>query len=187
MRLVTGAPIRVRNHQTLSYPGSVERAAEPKGGTERELLLGWLAFHRDALASKCDGVSLDDLIRSGLGGSTMSLLGLVRHLTEMERVYFTYCIGGGELEFVYGPYDDGGPDGDFDNLRPEMVDPSMAAWQSECKHADQLIAQQATLDTPGAGRPRSLRENLLKVIQEYARHNGHADLIRQSIDGSTGE
>jgi len=165
----------------------VQRVAEPEGGNERELLLGWLAFHRDALASKCDGVSLQDLIRTGLGGSTMSLLGLVRHLTEMERVYFTYCIGGGELEFVYGPYDDDSPDGDFDNLRPDMVDPSMDAWRREREHADGLIAQQATLDDLGAGSKRSIRECLLKVIQEYARHNGHADLIRQSIDGVTGE
>jgi Protein of unknown function (DUF664) len=165
----------------------MQRAPEPKGGGERALLLGWLAFHRDALAAKCDGVSPGDLIQTGLGGSALSLLGLVRHLTEMERVYFTYCIEGGELEWVYGPYDDDGPAGDFDNLSPEMVEPSFAAWRREREHADRLITQQPSLDAIGAGNARSLRENLLKVIQEYARHNGHADLIRESIDGSVGE
>jgi hypothetical protein len=163
------------------------RAPEPDGGTERELLVGWLAFHRDALSTKCEGVSPQDLVRTGLGGSAMSLLGLVRHLTEMERVYFTYCIGGGELEWVYGPYEDDGPAGDFDNLRPDMVEPSFEAWRRERAHADRLIAEQDSLDAPGAGSTRSLRENLLKVLQEYARHNGHADLIRESIDGATGE
>ena len=117
----------------------------------------------------------------------MSLLGLVRHLTEMERVYFTYCIGGGELEWVYGPYEDDGPAGDFDNLRPGMIEPSLEAWRREREHADRLIAGQESLDAPGAGSKRTIRENLLKVIQEYARHNGHADLFRESIDGTTGE
>ncbi len=105
----------------------------------------------------------------------------------MERVYFTYGIGGGELEWVYEPYEDGGPAGDFDNLRQDMVDSSFEAWRRECAHADRLIARHESLDAPGAGSRRSLRENLLKVIQEYARHNGYADLIRESIDGATGE
>jgi uncharacterized protein DUF664 len=165
----------------------VQRAPEPDGGNEEELLLGWLAFHRDALAGKCEGVSPVDLVRGGLGGSAMSLLGLVRHMTEMERVYFTYCLGGGELEWVYGPYDDDGPAGDFDNLGPDMVESSFEAWQRERRHADDLIAQQDSLGVPPAGSTRTLRANLLKVIQEYARHNGHADLIRESIDGVTGE
>lgn len=163
------------------------RAAEPETNDERELLLGWLAFHRDALAAKCDGVDPAALVRTGLGGSTMSLLGLVRHLTEMERVYFAYCVGGGELAFVYGPYDEGGPDGDFDGLTPEMVEPSIAAWHSERDAADALIASAADLDAIRSGGSRSLRWCLVKVIQEYARHNGHADLIRQSIDGAVGE
>jgi hypothetical protein len=163
------------------------RTDEPDSGDERSLLLGWLAFHRDALRAKCDGVAASDLIRSGLGGSTMSLLGLVRHMTEMERVYFTWCLGGGELEWVYGPYEDGQPAGDFDDLDISMVAASLAAWELERARADELIAGIGSLDDPGLGSQRSLRENLLKVVQEYARHNGHADLIRQSIDGAIGE
>jgi hypothetical protein len=68
-----------------------------------------------------------------------------------------------------------------------MIGPSFAAWHREREEADRLIAAVDSLDERGRGRPRTLRENLLKVIQEYARHNGHADLMRQSIDGSTGE
>lgn len=151
------------------------------------MLLGWLAFHRDALAAKCEDVSPEDLVRTGLGGSALSLLGLVRHMTEMERVYFSYCIGGGELEFVYGPYEDGEPAGDFDELTPDMVASSFEAWRAERETADALIASVASLDEPGRGSRRSLRSCLLKVFQEYARHNGHADLIRESIDGVVGE
>jgi hypothetical protein len=103
----------------------VERAPEPTTSDDRHLLLGWLAFHRDALGSNCDGLAPQDLVRHGLGGSKLSLLGLVRQLTEMERVYFTHCTDGEPLEFVYGPYEDGGPEGDLDDLTPYMVAPSL--------------------------------------------------------------
>jgi hypothetical protein len=161
--------------------------SDPPDGDERTVLLGWLAFHRATTAAKCAGVSPSDLVRTGVGGSTMSLLGLVRHLTEMERVYAVFALGGGDLEFVYGPYVDGGPEGDFDDLTVDMADPSLAAWHAERAVADALISAHPTLDTPGAGNGRSVRWNLVKLLQEYARHNGHADLIRQSIDGATGE
>jgi hypothetical protein len=164
-----------------------QRVPEPADGDERAVLAGWLAFHRDALAAKCDGVSPDDMIRTGLGGTTMSLLGLVRHLTEMERVYGNWALaGGGELEFLYGPYEDGKPDGDFDELTVAKVDPSFATWRAECDATDRALASTG-LDEAGRGNRRTARWNLVKLVQEYARHNGHADLIRQSIDGTTGE
>ena len=115
----------------------MSRAPEPGAGDERELLLGWLGYHRDALEAKCDGVSHDDLVRTGLGGSSMSLLGLVRHLTEMEHAYFRHALGGvdrradGELDMVYGPYEDGRPEGDFDDLTPAMVDPSIHGYLND--------------------------------------------------------
>ena len=165
----------------------MRRVEEPDDGAERELLLGWLAFHRDALEANCDGVDADDLVRSGLAGSTMSLLGLVRHLTEMERVYLGYCLQGGELELVYGPYEEGEPAGDFDGLSPEMVEESFAAWRDERAAAVATIATVESMEEVAAPALRSLRWCLMKVIQEYARHNGHADLIRESVDGWTGE
>ncbi len=150
------------------------------------MLLGWLDFHRAIIHTKCEGVAPSDLIRSGFGGSTMSLLGLVRHLTEMERVYGVYPILGGDLDLVYGPYEDGRPEGDFDDLTVEMVEPSLAALNAERAAADVLVAT-VSLDEIAPGNARSVRWNLVKLLQEYARHNGHADLIRQSIDGTTGE
>jgi len=166
----------------------VDRTPEPAADLdERQLLLTWLAFHRDALAAKCEGVGPAELVRTGLGGTTMSLLGLVRHLTEMERAYFVHAIAGtGGLTSVYGPYVEGEPEGDFDNLNTDDVQPSFDAWFAERRAADELLAR-PSLDAIGTGNRRSLRWNLLMVIQEYARHNGHADLIRQSIDGQAGQ
>ncbi len=164
-----------------------ERAQEPREGSERALLLAWLAFHRGALEAKCTGLRPEELVEASVAPSALSLLGLVRHMTEMERVYLVYALGGGELAFVYGTYDEGAPAPDFDELEPAMVEQSFQLWHREREAADELIAGHASLDEPGAGNRLSVRWNLLKVILEYARHNGHADLVRESIDGATGE
>lgn len=105
----------------------------------------------------------------------------------MEHVYLGYCLTGGELDFVYGPYDEGEPAGDIDALTVEMVAESFERWRLERTAADALIAAVESMDEVEGSAIRSLRWCLLKTIQEYARHNGHADLIRQSIDGTTGE
>jgi hypothetical protein len=165
----------------------VTRAAEPPDADERELLLGWLTFHRDALAAKCDGLSSDELVAAAALPSRLTLLGLVRHLTEMERVYATYALGPpGPLRLVYGDYEDGGPGWDFD-VNASLVGESMAAWARERSAADEAIAARESLDDASGANGRSLRWNLLKLVGEYARHNGHADLLRERIDGVTGE
>jgi hypothetical protein len=164
-----------------------ERAQQPPDGDERSILLGWLSFHRDALEVKCRGLDATQLVARSAPPSPMSLLGLVRHMTEMERVYATYSLGPkGELRLVWGEYTDGGPEWDFD-ADASMVEESMAAWAGEKRAADQRITQHSGLDSIGPASGSSLRWNLLKLIGEYARHNGHADLIRERIDGQTGE
>jgi hypothetical protein len=161
---------------------------EPLEGDERAIVLGWLAFHRQATADKCVGLSDEQLVLASVPPSKLTLLGLIRHLTEMERVYGTWAIGGGgDLEFVYGPYEEGGREGDLDDLTPDMVAQSIDAWNRELARNDELIGAVNSLDQKGAGNGRSVRWNLVKLMQEYARHNGHADLIRESIDGTTGE
>ena len=162
------------------------RAPEPAADDERGVLSGWLAFHRDALAAKCDGLSPDRLVETAVPPSTLSLLGLVRHMTEMERVYGAYALGGprGSLRLVYCTDDD--PEADIEGIDASMVGPSMAAWQAERASVDELLAA-AALDDPAVGNRRSVRWNVAKLLQEYARHNGHADLIRQAIDGAVGE
>jgi hypothetical protein len=169
-------------------PGGLmaERAPEPGAEAgERELLLGWLAFHRDALAAKCDGMTPQQLVRLAVPPSDLSLLGLVRHLTEMERVYLVRALAGGELRLVYCTAAE--PDGDIVGLTPDLSTASLDRWHEERAHADRLLAAAGSLEAVAPGNQHSVRWNLVKVIQEYARHNGHADLIRQSIDGAIGE
>lgn len=165
----------------------MERIPEPPDGDERGILLGWLAFHRDALRAKCAGLSAAQLVERSAAPSRLTLLGLMRHLTEMERVYGSWALGPAvELEFVWGQYTDGGPEWDFD-VDSSMVEESRSAWESEMRAADAAFEQHPAPDSVGAGNHRSLRWNLQKLVGEYARHNGHADLIRERIDGQTGE
>jgi hypothetical protein len=157
-----------------------ERVPEPGEGDEREVLLGWLAFHRDALAAKCAGLSDDQLVERAAPPSPLSLLGLVRHLTEMERVFGVWANGCQcSLVRVWGEYADGGPDHDFDCTAPD-VEKSMRAWRDEKSSTDGTIRDIDLDDSEGANG-RSLRWNLHKLLDEYARHNGHADLIRERI------
>ena len=163
----------------------MQRAPEPRNADERDLLLGWLAFHRDALEAKCSGLTGEQLVESSVPPSDLSLLGLVRHMTEMERCYLVYALGGGTFELVYCTNDN--PDGDIAGLQPEMTPDSVQRWKQERADADRLLSGTNSLDAIAQGNGLTVRWNLIKVIQEYARHNGHADLIRESIDGVTGE
>jgi hypothetical protein len=163
------------------------RAPEPGDGDERTVMLGWLAFHRDALAAKCAGLDAEQLARRSASPSRLSLLGLVRHLTEMERAYGSWALGPkADLTWVWGEYTDDGPEWDID-ADPSMLDESMTAWRSEKQRVDEHLAQHESLDAIGAGNGYSVRWNVQKLVGEYARHNGHADLLRERIDGSTGE
>lgn len=166
--------------------GTGERIAAP--GTdvtaEAELVLGWLAFHRDALAAKCAGLTADQLVVRSVPPSAMSLLGLVRHLTEQERI-FNRRLRGLQVDLSYCT--DGDPDGDFDSARAETADADFTRWRAERAVSDGLLAG---LDF-GARRPPSgaatVRWRVQKLLGEYARHNGHADLLREALDGATGE
>jgi Protein of unknown function (DUF664) len=178
---------RGESHDRNETGVEMGRVEEPPDGDERSVLLGWLAFHRDALAAKCAGLEGEDLVVASTPPSKLTLLGLVRHLTEMERVYVCYALGPpGELDLVYGNYEDGGPEWDFD-VDASMVAESFAKWEREQQAADALIELHTSIDAIGTGNGRSVRWNLQKVVGEYARHNGHADLVRERIDGATGE
>ncbi len=165
----------------------MQRVAEPRDGDERNILLSWLAFHRSALEAKCADLSAPQLATRSVQPSALSLLGLVRHMTEMERVYAVWALGPkSELTAVWGEYTDGGPEWDFD-AGASQIDESLRAWRQERDSADVRIDAIQSLDEKGRGNGYSVRWNLLKLIGEYARHNGHADLIRERIDGQTGE
>jgi hypothetical protein len=151
---------------------------------DRELLLGWLAFHRDALARSCADLTPDQLVEQSVPPSDLSLLGLVRHLTEMEHWYLEGALGPEPVEPLYCPDDD--PDGDIIGIDVSMVEPSMARWREKQATVDALLARHS-LEDPTRSGTRSVRWCVVKVLEEYARHNGHADLLRERIDGAVGE
>jgi hypothetical protein len=156
---------------------------QPLGSDEETLLLGWLAFFRDAVSRKSAGLTADQLIGRSTPPSTLSLLGIVRHLSEMERVYVHFALQGGELNLRYCGDD---PEADIEGVRVEDCDRSLEAWQEDCRSSDMLI-RTSNLDSTAPGNGLTVRWNILKLLGEYARHAGHADLLRESIDGTTGE
>ena len=164
------------------------RVDPPRVADERTLLTSFLDFHRDTLAMKCDGLTDAQLRQRSVEPSNLTLLGLVRHLAEVERGWFRTVIAGEDLETLYCP--DGNEDGDFDDVDTADVAEAFATWRTECDHARRVTAERdldATGAKPGRDRVFSLRWVLMHMIEEYARHNGHADLLREAIDGAVGE
>jgi Protein of unknown function (DUF664) len=163
------------------------RSSPPLVGGEREILTAFLDWHRQTFALKCAGVSAGRLSEKGIPPSGLSLHGLLRHLTGVERWWFRVQFAGEELPLLY--YSDDDPDQDFDALDGDVTE-AFALWQSECERAREIVARAGSLDETGTrqrtGEPFSLRWVLVQMIAEYARHNGHADLLRERIDGATG-
>jgi uncharacterized damage-inducible protein DinB len=152
------------------------------------MLAGWLDYHRATLEWKCAGLTPAQLATRALEPSTLSLLGLVRHMADVERGWFRRRFAGEDVPPLY--YSDDDPDGDFDNLDPATVGEAFATWRAECDRARKIAAVLPSLEvmiTDHAGRRLSARWVLHHMIEEYARHNGHADLLRERIDGVTGE
>ncbi len=166
---------------------TTERPDPPVIAGEREMLRSFLDYHRATLALKCDGLSDVDLRRRSMPPSGLSLLGLVRHMAEVERTWFRRVINGEDIPLVWSDR------GDFQvaydataATRPE----AFAAWQAEVEHSRRIEAAAESLDVTGH-QPRwdedvSLRLVMLHMIHEYARHNGHADFLREGIDGTAG-
>ncbi|GAA2086981.1 DinB family protein [Kitasatospora saccharophila] len=174
---------------TDSSPATL-RTSPPFAADEAAMLGAWLDFHRATLALKCEGLTPEQLRERACPPSSMSLLGLVRHLTEVERHWFRQVLDGQDLDPSGGHWSAEFPDGDFDLV--DGADPVVdtAAWQAEVAFARSAV-EGVPLDAVGRGRWRgnevTLRWILVHMIEEYARHNGHADLLRERIDGSTGE
>ena len=161
------------------------RVEQPGDGDERSIVVGWLAFHRDALRAKCDGLKPEQLVARPADPSHLSLLGLVRHMAEMERAYGSWPLGDEpHFQWVWGAYEDDAED-DM-NCTTADVDISFSTWMDERSKTDTALAGWPDLAAHSRTK-RSLRWNLAKLIGEYARHNGHADIVRERIDGQTGE
>ena len=152
------------------------------------MLQGWLDWHRDTLLHKCAGLSADQLKRASVEPSSLTLLGLVRHMTDVERSWFRRRVAGEEIDLIYsGP---GNDDGDFDDVAGADAEADFAAYRAEVAACDAAVAGRPLDDTfvhPRTQRELSVRWVYFHMVEEYARHNGHADLIRERIDGATGQ
>ena len=165
------------------------RRIEPPmdGLAEREMLEAWLEFHRTTLLLKAEGV--DDAARKArpVATSLLSLHGLIRHTAEVERSWFRRVLQR-DPDAPYLWYDPAAEDSDIAPLDHADWNADLAAWQAECAASRQAAAAR-DLDETGVtrrGKSCSLRWIYVHMIEEYARHNGHADLIRELVDGSVG-
>jgi uncharacterized damage-inducible protein DinB len=158
-------------------------------GDERATLVEFVRGQRLTLQVKCEGLDAAQLASRAVEPSTMSLLGLLRHMAEVERTWFRRRFAGNDVPKRYQSAAD--PDGDFNGAIADqtVVDEAWAAWREEVAYAENF-----TRDTDlgfvaedGGGTPISLRELLVHMVEEYARHNGHADLLRERIDGRIGQ
>ncbi|WP_433299508.1 DinB family protein [Actinoplanes sp. CA-030573] len=166
---------------------TVERPDPPRRGGERETLRVFLDFHRATLAMKCAGLTDEELRSRSSPPSELTLLGLVRHMAEVERTWFRRVIAGEDIPLVWSEsgnfqaaYDAGS------STRSE----AFAVWEDEVARSRQIEQAAESLDITGHqarwGEDVSLRFVMLHMIHEYARHNGHADFLREAIDGEVG-
>ena len=164
-----------------------ERIGPPLLADERESLRAFLDFHRATLALKCEGLTDEQLRRAASPPSTLSLLGLVRHMAEVERTWFRRVIDAQDVPLVWS--DSGDFQRAYDAADADAAE-AFEAWQREIEHARRIEREAASLDVTGHqarwGEDVSLRLVMLHMLHEYARHNGHADLIREAIDGTVG-
>lgn len=170
-------------------PADDPREVRPSPVGERETLTRYLRAYRLTLKMKCDGLTADQLARRSVPPSTLSLLGLVRHLAEVERSWTRRVMRGEDAPHLWG---EASRDSDFEEAvgDPDAIDRAFELWQVEMDATDALVAETGDLGTMSASEtaePIALREVLVHLIEEYARHCGHADLLRERIDGRVGQ
>jgi hypothetical protein len=164
----------------------VARPEEPFTGLERPVLDGFLDRYRASLLLRCSGLTGEELARRSVPPSNLSLLGIVRHLTDVERTYFRRRWGGEEIASYYSA--PGRPDGAFDDLDPARAERDLdrlVAEQDAARRAVAGLSLETVFVSPRWGE-MSLRWALTHLIAEYAAHSGQADLLRERIDGRTG-
>ena len=156
-------------------------------GPERDQLASWLEFYRATLLTKCAGLSVEHLIARPVSTSDLTLLGLLRHMTIVEQYWFEVAFCDREVEWYYESDDDA--DVDFHDLLGDPLEEVVANFATACERSKEAASghELATMALHArADRQVNLRWIYLHMIEEYARHCGHADLLREMIDGSTG-
>jgi uncharacterized damage-inducible protein DinB len=165
----------------------IERVDPEPGQDERTTMLAFLDYHRQTFELKCEGLDAEQLARRSVPPSTMSLLGILRHLAEVERSWFDRVAGRTRPEHYCTEAE---PDADFDGAiaDPAVVAEAFANWKAAIVES-RVVAATAGLDDWFSSRHGRLAVRWLyaHLLEEYARHNGHADLLRETIDGATGE
>jgi hypothetical protein len=166
----------------------IVREDPPLVADERGSLTSWLDFHRSTLLQKCAGLSGAQMVQPAVPPSGLTLLGLVQHMTYVEWWWFEHIFAGGAMPEPICTDDD--LDADFHALDPDHVDDALAAFRAQCAHSSAIVGGVESLETLIASaerEPRDLRWVMVHMIEEYARHNGHADLLRECIDGVVGD
>jgi uncharacterized damage-inducible protein DinB len=167
---------------------TTDRAMPPLQADERTTLESWLDFYRATLIMKCDGLTDEQLRTTSVSPSPLTLLGLVQHMAEVERNWFRRVLLGEQVPPIHDPAaDPAGPDGGFDLAEGATGDTARATWEAEVAHARANCSGRGLDETSAfLGGQVTLRWIYTHMIGEYARHAGHADLIRERIDGATG-
>jgi Protein of unknown function (DUF664) len=161
-----------------------ERTMPEGSGDERSLLAGWLDYYRATLLAKCAGLTGEQLVTRSCQPSPMSLIGLVRHMTEMERMY-GHRLADWDTSLLYCT--DENEDADFEAVTAAGAAEDLQTFRAHCATTREIMAAHELDETFGRTNSYTLRWFYLYLIKEYARHLGHADLLRERIDGATGE
>ena len=166
----------------------IERPIPPMNADERTTLESWLEFHRVTLAMKVAGVDDAQAATASVPPSGFTLTGLVQHMAEVERNWFRRVLAGEDAPPIHDPQaSPDGPDGGWEVAPGATLAGALATWEAETAAARANCAARALDDTGRfMGQPVSLRWIYVHMIEEYARHNGHADLVRERVDGATG-
>lgn len=154
-----------------------DKPEDPDPDTDmRTLLVSWLHWQRQTFVRKLRDLDPGGIAEHSVPALELSIVGLVRHMTQMEHVYLAWGIGGGERHLVYG-------EDDFAGGSAATVEADLATYFAEVARADEAINAAASLESPGAGHHRPLGATLVKMVQEYAVHNGQAHLLRYAALG----
>jgi hypothetical protein len=155
----------------------IAKEDEPEADPDlRRLLTNWLDYQRRTFRRKLRNLDAEGIARKSVPPVDLSVLGLIRHMTQMEHVYLAWGLGGGDRVMVYG-------DDDFEGGSPDTLESDLALYLQEVEKADRAIASVPSLESEGLGHGRPLQATLIKMVQEYALHNGQAHMLRYAALG----
>lgn len=167
----------------------IERVEPAVVANETEMLVGFLEYQRATLALKCEGLDSQQAARRSAPPSTLSPLGIIRHLTDAETFWFVDRFGGEKAQNLYRSSEH--PNAAFDDLDGADLDESLERWSQACELSRQIVANAQSMNQLSKGTYRNDQHFTLgwmvhKLTAEYTRHNGHIDLLREAIDGEVG-